>query len=125
GDIGARLAVSRRYVSEALKVEHDETKYEALARRYAQAGDALAEFDYGLRCYVRAQTKQDYAVALRWLEQAAEHGVPEAHEYIGLVQFYGFTGTQDFVKARASLEIAAQQGKPEAQYRLALLHRQG
>jgi TPR repeat protein len=62
--------------------------------------------------------EKDPAAALPWLEKAAEAGVPEAQERLGLAVFHGdlIEGVgRDDEKARRLLEAAAEAGQPAAQ----------
>jgi hypothetical protein len=90
--------------------------YDALRRR-AEAGDPVAQFQYG----IVLASQQQYAPAARQLSQAAQAGVADAHAWLALFLLYGYETAPDPVRAVSELHNAEAKGSGEAGYRLAML----
>lgn len=83
----------------------------------ARSGDANAQTDLGVFYFSRRQ----YAQAVPWLQQAAEHAVPQACNLLGLMHLNGIAVAQQPASAVRYLEQAAAQNLKEACYTLASL----
>lgn len=55
----------------------------------------------------------------------AAKGDPQAQTGVGMIDYFGFDGTQDFVAAKGWFEKAAEQGYPEAMVQLGSLYENG
>lgn len=55
----------------------------------------------------------------------AEKGDPQAQTGVGMINYFGFNGTQDFAAAKGWFEKAANQGYPEAMVQLGSLYENG
>lgn len=66
----------------------------------AQAGNADAQYEIGYRYYYGEGLEQDYSIAYKWFEKAAEQGIEEAIEILGEMYICEFGGiTLDNVRA--------------------------
>ena len=92
-------------------------------------GDADAQISLGIRYYMgNAKGKKadpDYVKAVYWFRQAAEQGVGEAQNWLGLCYAEGKGVDQDFASAAHWFRLAAEQGDPSAQVRLGKLYAEG
>lgn len=125
GDVAARITLSLRYKAEMAKVDGDPANIQAIVARYAEAGDELAVFDYGLVLFLRAETREDHALALQWLHRASTSGVDAAHEYLFELHHHELVADADLPKVIPSIAFMAERGSADAQFRLGRLHRQG
>ena len=97
----------------------------ALAKLYqqAQAGDAAAQLDLGLRYVTGKGIAPDERAALRWIGKAAAQGHAAAQFELG--SYYTLEPHRDFGRAAALLRQSALQGFAPAQTSLALLYLTG
>jgi len=97
----------------------------AAVRERANRGDAVAQFNLGLR-YVKGHgVPQDYATARGWFEKAAAQGDRLAQSYLGFLYQTGRGVPQDYTQARQWYEKAAAQGDRLAQSSLGVLYALG
>jgi hypothetical protein len=81
----------------------------------AEAGDAAAECDLGMR-YARGDgVPKDFSEALKWLRKAADQGYAEAQCQLGNAYVQGEGITKDMVQGYKWILLAAAQGHPLAQ----------
>ena len=90
----------------------------------ATQGDAKAQNDLGVCYYNGDGVEQDYEKAVYWFTKAAEEGLVEAQNNLGLL-YYGEGGWQDYEKAVYWLTKAAEQGHASAQNNLGFHYRNG
>ena len=93
----------------------------------AEQGDAVAQFYLGLMYRKGQGVPQDEAAAAQWFRRAAEQGVAEAQNILGLLMYDQGKGVpQDDYKAAAQwFRRAAEQGVAKAQYNLGVMYSQG
>jgi hypothetical protein len=73
----------------------------------AEAGDAAAEYDFGIR-HVRGDgVPKDYPEAVKWLRKAAEQDYAEGQRQLGNAYFYGKGVEKDYDQAFAWYSKAA------------------
>jgi hypothetical protein len=66
---------------------------------HADAGDAEAEYELGVRYASGIDVNQDYSQAMRWFLQAADHGSARAQGRVATWMFLGRGAEQDYSKA--------------------------
>jgi hypothetical protein len=66
---------------------------------HADAGDAEAEYELGVRYASGIDVNQDYGQAMRWFLQAADHGSARAQGRVATWMFLGRGAEQDYSKA--------------------------
>ena len=93
----------------------DYSKAHAEFRRWAEQGDATAQFNLGVMYYKGQGVQQDYAEAVKWWRQAAEQGEPDAQFLLGIAYENGYGVPEDHVEALKWCHQAAEQGHAEAQ----------
>ena len=91
----------------------------------AAAGDATAQFEFGVLYYSGQGVAQDYGQARAWWEKAAAQGHAKAQYNLGLLYAKGQGVAQDYGQARVWWEKAAAQGDAKAQYALGVLYDNG
>lgn len=95
----------------------------------AQAGDALAQYQYGTLTYTGLGVIQDYAAAAAWLEKSASQGNAEAQCELGFLYQTGSLGQgsppPDLSQAIHWYEAAAKQNGACGAFALAALYRRG
>ncbi|MBN1673689.1 MAG: sel1 repeat family protein [Kiritimatiellae bacterium] len=84
----------------AVKPKAEEAKLADLRRR-AEAGEAGAQFSYGLRFAQGKGVTLDYAAAKMWFERAAAQGHASARFNLGVIYKDGLGVAQDYAKAIA------------------------
>lgn len=84
-------------------------------RRKAEAGDAPAAYQYGHELCIEGR----YEESRRWLQRAAEGGMPDARAWLGLHHLYGYGLNPDPQRALAQLTHAERDGSALASYQLA------
>ena len=109
----------------ALVKQGDFAKALPLLRRAAQAGDAIAQFETGLRYDLGEGTALDYRQAMTWYEKSAAQGHAPALHNIGVLYEHGQGVAQDSKQAAAWYEKAAAKGLPTSQAALGSLYEQG
>ena len=91
--------------------------------RQLAAGNAIAQNDLGVMCYMGEGVPQDYAEAAKWFFRAAEQGDPVAQHNLGLAYHDGNGVPHDRAESARWTRCAAEQGFAQAQYNMgALLH---
>lgn len=91
----------------------------------AKAGDVAAEYAMGLRFADGDGAPQDYAVAMKWFEKAAESGNPEAQLKLVFGYIQGIGLPRDEHQAVMWLKHAANNGNTWAQRALSNLYLTG
>jgi len=91
----------------------------------AKAGDTAAEYTMGLRFADGDGAPQDYAVAMKWFEKAAESGNPEAQLKLVFGYIQGIGLPRDEHQAVIWLKHAANNGNTWAQRALSNLYLTG
>ena len=88
----------------------------------AEAGDAAAECDLGLR-YMRGNgVAKDYVQGVKWFRKAAQQNYAEGQRYLGIAYTEGIGVQKDYDQAFAWLDKAAKQGDIQAQARLGVCY---
>jgi localization factor PodJL len=97
----------------------------AVLREAAEAGDAAAEYEIGLRYAEGRGVTVNASEAARWLELAAKQGLAMAQ--FRLAGFYekGVGLKKDIETARRLYKAAAEQGNAKAMHNLAVLYAEG
>lgn len=91
-----------------------------LYRRAAEAGSAQGALGHAIALARGTPTAEIQADILRWLDKAAQGGLPTAQYMLGELHERGLTGTADLVAAAAAYRVAAEQGHRSAQARYGL-----
>jgi TPR repeat protein len=91
----------------------------------AELGDAVAQFNLGLRYYNGQGVLQDYKEAVKWWSKAAEQGHASAQFNLGLRYALGEGVAQDYKEAVKWWRKAAEQGAAHAQYNLGASYANG
>nr|WP_232417936.1 tetratricopeptide repeat protein [Methyloversatilis thermotolerans] len=95
-------------------------------RRRAAAGDAAAQYTYGMLLFQGGSGEaSDMAEAVRWLEKAAAQGHAQAQYELALAFKLGRGTLQDYPAAARWFARAARSGHVAAQYHMGRLHRIG
>lgn len=92
---------------------YDKTVSQAAVRRLAEDGDAEAQYQLGLRCYLgRGGEKRDLPQAVKWFERAAGQGQVMAMRNLARILARGEAGVPaDPSAAKAWEERASQRGR--------------
>jgi len=90
--------------------------------REANAGDALAQHELGIRYLFGEGVEADTVKAARWIKSAADHGVTAAKYNYAILLINGWGTDWDPFKAFDLFKEAAEEGMPPAQYALGLLY---
>ena len=90
----------------------------------AQAGDAIAQFNLGVRYANGTGVIKDAAEAVRWYRLAADQGLAEAQGKLGVMYFEGSGVPRDIVTAHMWLNIANANGSEPAAVLRARLEQQ-
>jgi TPR repeat protein len=93
----------------------------AKLRERAEAGEAEAQYQLGLRLLHGVGVDTDYTEAERWLRLAAEHHLLGAQFCLGYMYDEGKGLPRDAQEAARWYEAAASGGDSDAQHNLALL----
>lgn len=93
-------------------------------RAKAEQGDAVAQYNLGVRFRTGVDVAKDEAEARAWYLKAAEQGHPVAQFDLGMMYFRGQGGEQDLVEAHAWWNISGAFGNAGARRNLAALERQ-
>ena len=91
----------------------------------ALAGDAVAQYNLGVKYHEGQGVPQDYAEALKWYRKAAEQGLANAQYNIGILFEAGRGVPQDAAEAVKWYRLAAEQGDADAQVRLGYMYAVG
>ena len=101
---------------QAKSADSEETQALADLQQRAAAGDATAQFEFGVLYYYGQGVAQDYGQARAWWEKAAAQGHADAQYILGILYDEGRGVVQDYAQARAWYEkAAAQTGDKEIQ----------
>jgi len=87
----------------------------AQLRARAEQGDAIAQFDLGLRYMVGRDVPESDVEAVRWYRLAAEQGLMSAQNNLGIQYELGEGVPKDDVLSYMWLNLAAAQGDKNAQ----------
>jgi hypothetical protein len=92
----------------------------------AEDGDPKAQLRLGM-AYLNPQggAEPDPALALKWIQRAADQGYADAQYALGAVHHAGRGALQSFPVAVKWFELAAQQNHADAQYSLGVMYRTG
>ena len=77
------------------------------ARKGAERGQPLAQFNLGLMYYKGRGVRQDYKEAVKWWRLAAEKGFGEALNNLGMMYGNGDGVPEDYVEAHKWFDLAA------------------
>lgn len=94
-------------------------------RNAAEAGDARALYEIGLRYTDGSGVASDYTEAAKWYALSAERGFAPAQYRLGNFNEKGLGMPRDAVKATKFYEQAAAQGNASAMHNLAVLYAMG
>lgn len=94
---------------------------QALATSASQ-GNAVAEFNLGVRILARAHTSDERATAVAWIRRAADANLAMAEARMGSMYLNGIDVPQDTAAAIQWLQRAAKHGAPAAQLQLGQLY---
>ncbi|MGQ5522068.1 hypothetical protein ACUHMQ_02285 [Chitinimonas sp. PSY-7] len=94
-------------------------------RSAAEAGDAAAQTQLGLRYRKGQGVPMDNEKAVAWYRRAAEQNHAEAQAYLGFMLMTGRGARRDDAEAARYSRLAAEQDNPTGQYNLALLYLSG
>jgi TPR repeat protein len=89
--------------------------------RFAEQGDAQAQFNLGVMYGLGLGVAQDYTEALAWYERAADAGNARAQSNLGWMFGTGRGVPQDYVAAHAWYSLAAAKGEDMARQNRELL----
>lgn len=97
----------------------------ANVQRFANQGNASAQFNLGLM-YDRGEgVRQDYAKAIEWYTKSANQGDADAQFSLGVIYLKGRGVSPDYPKAAEWYQKAANQGHADAQFSLGLTYHYG
>lgn len=91
----------------------------------AQAGNAAAQYEMGMRYLDGRGELRDFKLAASWFEKAASQGLAPAQYRLGAFYEKGLGVTRDLAKAKSYYELAAKSGNPRAMHNLAVLTAEG
>ena len=97
----------------------------AALRELADAGDAEAQVELGVRYEHGRGVGKDYAVAVSWFRRAAEQGYAPGQVALGFMYSAGRGVVQDYAEAVRWERRAAEQGNAPAQHNLGVSYRNG
>jgi RHS repeat-associated protein len=92
---------------------------------YRKLGDPEAQYALGYMYHHGQAVAQDYHEALRWYQEAADHGYPKAQYDLGSMYYYGQGVPKDYDQAVRWYRNAADQGYARAQYALGSMYYNG
>ena len=119
---GAALVVAAGFIAPTtlLHAQNDQFLANLLAR--AEAGDAEAQYEYGMQLQLGIDASPDHRAAATWLRRAAEQDYLEAQFALGLLYNAGRGVQQDCAEAADWLLRAARHGHRESQLTLGMLY---
>jgi localization factor PodJL len=94
-------------------------------RDSAEAGDAAAQFELGLRFAEGRERPRDLQQAARWYEKAAQQGFAAAQYRLAVLYEKGLGVARDLVQAEILYRAAAEQGNTRAMHNLGVLAADG
>jgi TPR repeat protein len=87
------------------------------AKKGAERGQPMAQFNLGLMYYKGRAVAQDYTEAVKWWRVAAEQGFAEALNNLGMMYGNGDGVPQDYVEAHKWFDLAASHHPPGMKHR--------
>jgi len=87
--------------------------------------EASAHYDLAVQYYEGNGVQQDYPQALKWFQEAAQQGHPQAQYKLGVMYSFGQGVPQNSSEAVKWFRKAAEQGLPAAQYSLGVMYATG
>ena len=93
-----------------------------ILREKAEAGDAIAQAEYGVLFLTGEEVQTNYAEAMKWFLKSSKQGYMRANGYLGLMYFKGIGVAKDHVQAAKYFRVAAVHGIPYAQYLLGMMY---
>jgi hypothetical protein len=90
----------------------------ATLTRQAEAGNASAQVLLGLDYYSGEQVPQDYGLALKWFQKAAQQGDPMGQCRVGRMYEWGLGVSKDPSEALRWYHLSAEQGDSSCQFDL-------
>lgn len=94
-------------------------------REAAEKGDAVSQFNLGVRYSSGQGVVKNYTEALTWYRKAADHGYADAQYNIGVMYDRGQGVPKDYAEAVRWYRMAADQGDPGAQFAVGAMYDQG
>jgi len=94
-------------------------------RLSATQGDALAQYNLGVRYDNGDGVPENDAEAVKWFRLAAEQGLSDAQYYLGVMYANGEGIPQNEAEAVRWFRLAAEQGDADSQYNLAVMYANG
>ena len=102
-------------VAAMLSVSAMAADFNQVMQRFANQGDAFAQYHLGVLYYQGEGVSQDYAKAAEWFEKAANQDSADAQKFIAAMYYQGKGVGQDYAKAAAWYRKAANQDDAIAQ----------
>jgi uncharacterized protein len=87
----------------------------------AEAGDAAAQFELGVRYHEGQGVPQSYTEAIRWFKLSADQGNPDAEFNLGVMYEKGRGVTPNYEEAMQWYQKAAAQDYAPAEYNLGVM----
>ena len=87
------------------------------ARKAAEQGNPLSQFNLGLMYYKGRAVRQNYTEAVKWWRLSAEKGFAEALNNLGMMYGNGDGVAQDHVEAHKWFDLAASRHPPGSKRR--------
>ena len=87
------------------------------ARKAAEQGNPLSQFNLGMMYYKGRAVRQDYKEAVKWWRLSAEKGFAEALNNLGMMYGNGDGVPQDYVEAHKWFDLAASHHPPGRKHR--------
>ncbi len=106
----AQYALYKRYAA------NDELKALEYLQKAAEGGLAPAQYEVGDRIYQMAQNPEEYQIAFRWFDLAAQQNHTGGLYMRGIMQMQGQGTSKNIPGALASFKQAAELGYADAQY---------
>ncbi len=97
----------------------------AALRKKADAGDAKAQFNLGLKYASGEGVEKDAVLAVSWYRMAADQGNPQAQYNLGDMYDRGDGVEKDAVQAFSWYRKAADRGHAKAQFKLGIMYHSG
>jgi TPR repeat protein len=107
----------------ALRLNNDVRTALILYQEAADAGNVMAQREFGELYYEGSFVARDYHAALKWFRKAADGGDAAAQRYLGAMYFIGKGLAKDKQEAARWLRRAAAQGDTLAQEQLKMVER--
>ncbi len=94
-------------------------------RSYADVGNAIAQYNLGVRYAFGEGIRQDHRKAFEWYQKSANQGVSQAQYNLGVMYDQGLSVRQDHRKAFEWYQKSANQQNSKAQYNLGVAYSMG